>query len=79
MLIYIVRDDTIRQSWVKAFGLDGKIGIFNFQGADTDVNGTKRSCENIITGQEEIVNNYLLSPYLRKISKIRNNIQILYS
>ena len=60
-------------------GLDGKIGIFNFQGADTDVNGTKRSCKNIITGQEENVNNFLLSPYLRKISTIRNNTQILYS
>ena len=53
-------------------GLDGKIGIFNFQGADTDVNGTKRSCENKITAQEENVNNLLLSPYLRKISKNRN-------
>ena len=75
LLIYIVRDDTIRQSWVKAIGLDGKIGIFNFQGADTDANGTKRSCENIITGQEENVNNFLLSPYLRKISKNQNIVQ----
>ena len=39
MLIYIiVRDDTIRQLWVKAIGLDGKIGIFNFQGAGTNGN-----------------------------------------
>ena len=38
MLIYIVRDDTIRQSWVKAFGLNGKIGIFNFQRAGTNGN-----------------------------------------
>ena len=68
----------------RLLGLDGKIGIFNFQGAGTNGNGFKtytyRSCyKNIIARQEAKVNNFLLSPYLRKISYFQIILQLIYS
>ena len=63
----------------RLLGLDGKIGIFNFQGANTNGNGSYIHLSFVLSVIIAIrllfVNNFRLSPCWRKISYFQIIIQ----